>query len=428
MDFKTFSLNADEATRRDFLSNVARSALGVSVLASGSRVFAADSEVPHVAGGGTAKNLIFLYMPGGMTHMDTFDPKSHPDSKGPTDALPTSVPGIHLGHHLPELAKRMDRLAVVRGMSTQSGDHAGGRYAMHTGYRMRPGTKHPHMGSWAQHFLGRRNQLLPDSVIIGGGNPGPGFFDATLSPMPIGDPAKGIRDMLPKIPRSQFDHRLELAKGFGYRFEKEYPNDDVKAYTEFYDETVKFFDDKAVEAFDISKEPQNTREKYGNSRFGQGVLLARRLIEHNVRYVEVSSLGGWDMHGGLQSVPDKVGTLDIVTATLMDDLKDRGLWDETLIVIGSEFGRTPINERGGRDHNPGAFSVMLGGGGVAGGISFGKSDERGRKVAEDPTSVPDLHATMAWALGLPLDARTHGSGGRPFFVGNRGKPMTHLFG
>ncbi|MFV1995947.1 MAG: DUF1501 domain-containing protein, partial [Verrucomicrobiales bacterium] len=290
-----------------------------------------------------------------------------------------------------------------------------------------PGTSHPHMGSWAQHFLGRRNEMLPDSVIIAGGNPGPGWFDATLAPMPVGDPAKGIRDMLPKIERKKFDHRVELARDFGYRFSKEFPHSDVAAYNDFYDETIKFFDDSTVEAFDLSKESQQDRQRYGTSKFGQGCLLARRLIEHNVRYVEVQGLGGWDMHGGLESVPQRVGTLDQGMATLLTDLEQRGMLEETMVVLCSEFGRTPINDRGGRDHNPGVFTVVMAGGGVTGGAVHGSSDEKGRKADQDPVGVPDFHASIAWAMGLPLDERTHGSGGRPFFVGNKGQPLTHLF-
>ncbi len=423
---KRLSQQMDELSRRQFVSDVAKSVLGVSVLSYGGGKAFADTEVPPPPpGGGKAKNVIFLYMPGGMTHMDTWDPKTHPDSKGPTEAISTNVPGIKIANHMPMLAKQMDKLAVIRSMSTTTGDHAGGRYHMHTGYRMRPGTSHPHLGSWAQHFLGRRNEMLPDSVIVGGGNPGPGWFDATLAPMPVGDPAKGIKDMLPKLERSKFDQRVELARDFAYRFRKEFPHDDVKAYSDFYEETIKFFDDKTVKAFDVSQESKGLRDKYGNSRFGQSALLAKRLIQHDVRYVEVSSLGGWDMHGGINT--ERINELDAVTATLIEDLEAEGMLEETMVVMCSEFGRTPINERGGRDHNPGAFSVMLAGGGIAGGIAHGTSDERGRKVAEDGVSVKDLHSTIAWAMGLPLDERTHGSGGRPFFVGNKGKPLTKIF-
>ncbi len=423
---KKLSLKMDELSRRQFVAGVAESVLGVTLLSYGTKAFAADSEVPPPPpGGGKAKNVIFLYMPGGMTHMDTWDPKSHPDSKGPTEELAANVPGIRIANHMPELAKQMDKLAVIRSMSTVTGAHDGGNYAMHTGFRERPGTSHPHLGSWAQHFLGRRNELLPDSVIVGGGNPGPGFFDATLAPMPVGDPSKGIKDMLPKIERKEFDHRIELARGFAYRFQKEFPHDDVKAYSDFYEETIKFFDDETVKAFDVSAEPKELRDRYGNTRYGQSALLAKRLIQHGVRYVEVSSLGGWDMHAGI--VTDRINELDRVTATLIADLEENGMLDSTMVVMCSEFGRTPINSRGGRDHNPGAFSTMLAGGGVVGGAVHGSSDEVGRKVAEDGVSIADFHSTIAWAMGLPLDVRTHGSGGRPFFVGNKGKPLVHLF-
>ena len=339
-------------------------------------------------------------------------------------------------------------MAIFRSITTQTGDHAGGNYVMHTGYRRQPGTNHPGLGPWAQKFLGRRNELLPDSVAIMAGNPGPGFFPAEYSPLPIGDPNKGIKGLLPSIDgvsvldpkkgatvQSRFDERMELARQFTYRFQKEYssPVDgtptvhpELKAYTDFYDETLKFFSDQAVEAFDISKEESGVRDMYGNSRFGRGCLLARRLIQNNVRFVEVGGLGGWDYHGGAEAITRLAPNMDTGIAALLQDLKQTGLIENTLVVLATEFGRTPINDRGGRDHNPGVFSCVLAGAGIKGGMTYGTSDERGRKPKDNPVSVQDFHATIATALGLPVKQRIHGSGGRPFFVGNRGKPVTDV--
>ena len=368
-------------------------------------------------------------MNGGMSHLDTFDPKTNSEVKGISSPIKTNAPGLQISNHLPSLAKHGDKLAVLRTMAQKTGAHAQGKYLMHTGYAQRPGTSHPHLGSWAQYFLGRRNKTLPDSVLIGSGNPGPGFFPPDHAPFPLGDPAKGIRDLLPKIERKTFNHRVELAQKFSRVFEHHFPHDQVKAYAQFYDETVKFFDSRTVAAFDINKEPAKVRDFYGRSKFANGLLLARRLIEHKVRYVEVQ-LGSWDgMHNSMAVGEQRCGELDAPFAALLQDLQQRGLLKETLVVLTTEFGRTPrINQRGGRDHFPGAFSAVLAGGGVRGGQAIGKTDSKGiKRVDGNKFSPGDLHSTIAHALGLPLDERIHGSGGRPFFVGNQGKVIQQVF-
>ncbi len=427
---KAFAKELDDIKRRDFVAGVAKTTLGVSLLPTASLMAARGDKGPLNEPNPNApcKNVIFLYMQGGMSHLDTFDPKTESSVKGPSTPAKTKADGVQLSNHLPELGKVADKLAVVRSLSTKTGDHAGATYLMHTAFRSRPGTSHPQIGSWAQYFHGRRNKSLPDSVIINGGNPGPGFFDPDHSPFPIGDPSKGIRDMLPKLPEDRFNHRVELARRFSKVFETHFPHDDVKSYSKFYDETIKFFDSASVDAFNIAKEPKDARDRYGNSRFGQGCLLARRLIEHNVRYVEVRFNRSWDsMHGGVGPVPDLTNSLDGTMATLISDLDSKGLLTETMVVLATEFGRTPrINDRGGRDHHPKAFSGVLAGGGIKGGIAYGETDEKGIGVKESPVSVEDFHTTIAHAMGLPVDKRIHGSGGRPFFVGNKGKIIKDL--
>jgi hypothetical protein len=425
---KDFTRRLDEIQRREFLAGVASLSLGVTILPS--LINAETAPGGHVKPKNPkAKNVIFVYMDGGMSHLDTFDPKTNSEVKGISNPIKTNAPGLQISKLLPNIAKHGDKLAVLRTMAQKTGAHAQGKYLMHTSYAQRPGTSHPHLGSWAQYFLGRRNKTMPDSVLIGAGNPGPGFFPPDHAPFPLGDAAKGIRDLLPKIDKNVFSHRVQLAQKFSRVFEHHFPHDDVKAYAQFYDETVKFFDNKTVAAFDINKEPAKVRDLYGRSKFGNGLLLARRLIEHKVRYVEVK-LGGWDgMHNGMAAGEQRTGELDAPFAALLEDLQQRGLLKETMIVLTTEFGRTPkINQRGGRDHFPGAFSAVLAGGGVNGGQAIGETDEKGIKRAKgDKIGPADLHATIADALGLPLDERIHGSGGRPFFVGNRGKVIEQAF-
>ena len=423
---KDFANHLDDIERREFLAGIAKLSLGVSVLPN---LAAAAGKSSYEALPATAKNVIFVYMAGGMPHVDTFDPKTNSEVKGQSSPIKSKAGGVQVSNFLPEIAKQTDKLAIVRSMSTKTGDHAGGNYLMHTAFKRLPGTSHPQLGSWAQHFIGRPSQTMPASVVVGGGNPGPGFFPPDHSPFPIGDPSKGIRDLLPKIERKQFNHRVGLAQKFGQAFEQRFPTKDVKAYSEFYDETVKFFDSSTVNAFDINKEPKAMRERYGDSKFGRGLLLARRLVEHDVRYVEVQ-LGGWDqMHNNLDAGQTRTGELDAPFATLLADLDARGLLKETMVVLTTEFGRTPkISKRGGRDHFPKAFSAVLAGGGVKGGQVIGETDEKATIIKTEKYGPEDLHTTIATALGLPTDRRIHGSGGRPFFVGNRGKVIAGALG
>ncbi len=423
---RPFARHLDDLERREFLAGLAKLTLGVSVLPE----FASAAERAGVGRlPATAKNVIFVYMAGGMPHVDTFDPKTDNKVKGQASPIKTNADGVQVSSFLPETAGQADKLAIVRSMSTKTGDHAGGRYLMHTAFKTRPGTSHPQLGSWAQHFLGRPSPRMPASVVVSGGNPGPGFFPPDHSPFPIGDPDKGIRELLPRIDRGTFDHRVGLARKFAAAFEDRFPTDEVRAYAQFYEETVKFFDDSTVDAFDISKEPGAIRARYGEGKFARGLLLARRLVENDVRYVEVQ-LGGWDQqHNRLDAAADRCAELDRPFAALLADLSSRGLLAETMVVLTTEFGRTPkISARGGRDHFPKAFSTVLAGGGVRGGQVIGETDALATQIKTESYGPEDLHTTIAHALGLPTDERVHGSGGRPFFVGNRGKLIDGLLG
>ncbi len=424
---KDIAHKLDELDRRNFLTGAAASTLGVTILPG--LAGAAESTVIKPAAHATAKNVIFLYMAGGMTHVDTFDPKTTSGISGPSQPVGTNADGVQISNLLPELGKQADKFAVVRSMTTKTGDHGGGNYLMHTGYARRPGVSHPQMGSWAQYFLGRRSQLVPDSIVVGGGNPGPGFFRPDHSPLPIGDPNRGIKDLLPKINKTQFERRLSYAETFRESFAKGFPHDDVKSYADFYEETVKLFDSKTTELFDINKESAGVKNLYGNSRFARGLLLARRLIQNDVRYVEVQ-LGGWDgQHGNAGTAANRTNAMDAPIAALLQDLSSQGMLDETMVVLTTEFGRTPrINGRGGRDHFPKAFSVMMAGGGVKGGQVIGQTDEVASNIQTEAYEPKDLHTTIAYALGLPVEKRIHAMGGRPFFVGNRGKIIKEAFG
>ena len=418
----------DEQSRRAFISHAAKAALGVSILPSASHLLAKSTGAASAAAKAHCDNVIFLYMRGGMSHVDTFDPKTT-EVKGMSSPIKTKSPDLKISNLLPKLAQLGNHLAVVRSMHVRTGAHAEASYAMHTGFSMRPGTSHPHLGPWAQYFQGKRKHDLPDSVIVAGGNPGPGFFTPEHSPFPIGDPTKGIRDLLPKIPKARFNKRVKLARQFAESFEYYFPHQDVKAYSDFYDQTIRFFNGKAAEAFDLNKEPRPMRDRYGVDPFGQGCLLARRLVEKGVRYVEVKFKKSWDvMHRGMTAVEDLTATLDGPFSELLKDLQSRGMLKRTLVVLATEFGRSPkINQSGGRDHHPKAFSCVFAGGGVNGGQAIGATDPKGQGATGKTYQPKNLHATMAYALGLPLEERIHGSGGRPFFVGGQSDPIPGLF-
>ena len=302
---------------------------------------------------------------------------------------------------------------------------------MKTGYEPRGTIVHPSLGAWASHFHGRiKGVTLPDSVVVNSGNsyPGNGFFPTTMSPIPISNPETGLQNIRPSVADTQMKTRLDLMNEFDSSFRKKFQSDEVKSYTEFYDETIKLMKSEDLKAFDLSQEPANVREKYGRNSFGQGALLARRLVQSGVRFVEVR-FGGWDMHNNIDTaLGTTAATMDSVFATLIQDLVDNGLFESTMIVMGSEFGRTPnINENAGRDHYPLAYSTVFAGGGVKGGFVYGATDKDGRRVADKQASPQDFVSTIGHAMGLPVDEVVMSPTNRPFTVGDKGTPIVDLF-
>ena len=220
---------------------------------------------------------------------------------------------------------------------------------------------------------------------------------------------------------------MALSERLDASFRRRYPDKQVKAYADFYDDAVQLMKSKGLKSFELSEEPREVRDRYGNDRFSQGCLLARRLVERGVRFVEVTQ-SGWDTHqDNFDRMPTLGGTLDSTLATLLEDLRERSMLDSTLVVVATEFGRTPkINDRQGRDHHPRAFSCILAGAGVPGGAVYGSSDEKGFKVAEDGVEIPDFNATIAKIMGLPVEEVVTSPSGRPFTVAHKGKPIKAL--
>lgn len=429
-----FLKTLDPVSRRSALELAAKSMLGVTVFPAASALAAPAKKAKSApkAGGGTAKNVIYLFMTGAMTHLDTFDLKPGREVQGETKGIKTNVSGMQISEYLPKLAKLTDKLAIIRSLATETGDHEQGRYLMRTSYKQIASIRHPGLGAWAMKLQGRRNQTLPDNVTISvePRHPGAGFLEPSFSPVPIGDPNSGLQNT--KSPAYLTDdslsRRLELIDTFDASFRKRFRQKQVEAYNEFYRQAVKLMSSDDLKAFNLGEEKAEVRDQYGRDRFGQGCLLARRLVENKVRFVEVA-LDGWDHHTEIyDKVPKKAEVLDQALSALLTDLEKKGLLKETLVVVATEFGRTPkINQNSGRDHHPGAFSGVLAGGGIKGGRFHGTSDKDGFRPDEDPVTVSEFNATIAYAMGLPLDEEVHSKSGRPFKVGNGGDPLTVLF-
>jgi uncharacterized protein (DUF1501 family) len=422
-----------DLSRRQFAARAASTALGVGLLPV-DRLFAVGEGASKARNpNAKAKNVIYLYMSGGMSHLDTFDPKPGSEVMGATTTLATKVDDYHVGSGLRRTAELMDRFAVINSMYSTQGAHEQGNYYMHTSYTLRGTIRHPAMGAWLLKYQGKGNPMLPGNVVIGDGSrhPGAGFFESKFSPLMINNPEQGLQNSVRKesVSETAFNRRLDMARHLDAPFHEAFPQKNVRAYRDLYDEALSLMKSEDLKAFDIASEPAAVRERYGDDNFGQGCLLARRLVQHGVRFVEVS-LGRWDTHvNNFVEVPERCDILDRGLSALVQDLEANGMLEETLIVLASEFGRTPkINVNEGRDHYPKAFTTLLAGGGVKGGTVYGKTDENGADVVENKVSIPDLNATIGYALGLPLDQVLYSPGKRPFTVADKGQPVTALFG
>jgi hypothetical protein len=325
----------------------------------------------------------------------------------------------------------MKHVALVRSMTTETGAHGPGQYLMRTSYKEIASTRHPCLGAWSQKLLGKINPELPGNVVVGNstGHPGAGFLEARFSPVPIGNPAAGLHNTKPPayLLENQFERRMKLTTAFDGPFQRKFEHREVRAYSELYQEAIKLLKSEELKAFDIAAESAETREAYGSGTLGAGCLLARRLVEQGVRFVEVS-FGSWDMHRDcFNTMPTKGGELDQALSALLTDLESKGLLEQTLVVVATEFGRTPkINENTGRDHHPGAFTCLLAGGGIRGGQAYGTSDKDGLSADKNRATVADFNATIAQSLGLPLKQDFFSPAGRPFKVAHDGKPLTAL--
>lgn len=405
-------------SRRNFVLNLASAGLGVTVLPN----------IGAVAPVNKAEHIIYLFMNGGMSHLDTFDPKTDAEVKGKFNAINTNA-GYQISEHLPKLAKHGDKMAVVRSMMVTTGDHAGAQYIQRTSFKKIGSVVHPNLGAWMCHYTSKdETKVIPENVLISGSadHPGAGWMPKKYSPIPIADPIRGLDNTKLKN-QSEFLKRVSILE----QLEKDANkiiNPAEKSYAEFYDQTIRLLNSSELDVFDLSKEDAMTREKYGNNRFGQGCCLAKRLIEKGgCKFIEVSD-GGWDTHvNNFESLETKLATLDQAIDALINDLQASGLMQKTLIVIATDFGRTPnININDGRDHHPGSFCGVLIGAGIKGGQAYGASDNKGMKAVHNIVSPQDFNATIAAAANLPVDDVAMSPQGRPFKLADKGQPIKAL--
>lgn len=426
--------SADEFTRRELMIKMAKASFGISLAPMfGHSVATAADFVPNRPR--SAKSIIFLMMSGGMSHLDTWDVKpGNTGVMGDTKIIDTSVAGIKLSENLPKTAKQMHHMVLMNGMSTNQGAHEQGQYLMQRSYDMRGTIVHPALGSWVMRLAGKRNSNIPGFVSVSG-DPNivnGGFMGAKFAGVPIGDPNAGLQDStIPgSMSEADFNKRLKLADTLNKQFHTVVNSPAIRDHEGLYADALRIMRSEDLKAFDLGKEPTEIKDAYGPSRFAQGCLLARRLVEHGVRFIQVTH-GGWDTHyDNFTAVPARCKDLDDGLSALLADLNRRGLLQETLVVVATEFGRTPeivAEHQNGRDHYPKAFSCVLAGGGVIGGRTYGKTDPNGGKVIEGLTSPQDLNATIAHALGVATDQVIISPSGRPFTVADKGKPVTSLF-
>ena len=372
------------------------------------------------------KSMILLWMQGGPSQFETFDPKPGHQNGGPTQAIETSVPGIRIADNFPLVAKQMADIAVVRSMNNKEGSHPRATYQLHTGYVPAGSVRHPSFGSNIAQQLGDVTSELPSFVSIGA-TQGAGFLGMDYEPFVVARPGQLPENVALPVPRDRFDRRSELLKKLTSEFASHGSAQLAATHNSLYGKTSRLVLTPEIDTFDISAEPQALQNAYGDSNFGRGCLLARRLVERGVTFVEVRS-GNWDTHqNNFEECARNAAEVDPGTAMLLKDLKDRGLLQHTVVVWMGEFGRTPkINPREGRDHYPRAFSMMMAGGGIRGGQVYGASSADGSEIAENPVTVPDLMRTVCKALGVNADHENMSPQGRPLKIVDGGKEISQL--
>ena len=433
----------DRYSRRDLIRIASASVMGAGCSSVMTRL-ARAAELQAESGKSPKKACIMLWMSGGPSQMETLDPKPGHRNGGPTKSIQTSVPGIHLSENLPEVAKQMKDVAVIRSMKTREGDHGRATELMMTGYRPMGGAiEYPVLGSVVSSQLRAMDSPLPGFVAVSPfrrGNLGSGFLGPNHSPLLVSgasnDPTARanltVENLDPVgIQREELSDRQKLLTMMRSNIPQR--SSAAVKHESVYNQAMRMVETRGEGAFNLEEESAELRDAYGRNRFGQGCLLARRLVQRGVPFVEVSldasSAGSWDSHlNNFRTVASLCEVLDPAWSTLLNDLRDNGLLDSTLVLWMGEFGRTPrINNNQGRDHFPDAWSVALSGGSINGGQVVGKTSKDGMEVVDKPVSASDLFATVLEAVGIDSDSE-HMMGDRPIPMVEEGTAIKEIVG
>jgi hypothetical protein len=425
-------------SRRDFLHVGFAGGIGIS-LADFFRMEKAQADLKNYeTKEGTAKSVIFIYLPGGCAHQETWDPKPFApvEYRGPMNSIKTNVDGILVNELMTNTAQVADKLAICRSMTHGEAAHERGTHNMFTGYRPSPALSFPSMGSVVSHEFGPRENLPPYVCIPSQPNEfaGTGYLSSSFAPFSLGsDPAANgftVKDL--KLPGgvddSRFTRRRRILDAVNDHFAAKEKADSLQAVDTFYQRAYSLVSsEKARDAFNIDKEDAKLRDGYGRNAAGQRMLMARRLVEAGTRFVTLT-YGGWDMHDNINgSMRSQLPAFDQAFAALIRDLDARGLLKTTLVAVASEFGRTPkINATAGRDHWPKVFSVVLAGGGVKGGITYGTSNSTASEPEDDALNVEDWATTIYSCMGIVADKELMAPGDRPIEIVDGGKVRKEL--
>jgi uncharacterized protein (DUF1501 family) len=412
-------------SRRHFMKHMAgASAMTIPALTMGQSIRANAADLKR-----RGKSAILLWMSGGPSTMDIWDLKPGASTGGPFRPIRTSGEA-EICEHMPLMAKQMHNMAIIRSMSTREADHNRGRYYMHTGYVPNPNVEHPSYGSVLSHeLIDQRPDLeIPPFVSVGGGSVGPGFLGMAWAPFVVSSTGQ-VRNLQMGLDEGRLMQRMAaldlIEKGFVSQNRGSASEDHMKILKK----TLDLMTSKQMEAFKVTQEPKEVQDAYGTTGFGRGCLMARRLVEAGVPFVEVD-LGGWDNHAGifptLQNT--KLPEMDKAMAALTADLEQRGLLQDTAIIWMGEFSRTPrINGGAGRDHWARSWSVVVGGGGMKGGIAIGNTNADGTNVETEPYTSQDVMASVCKGLGISLETTFTSKNGRPMKIANGGKVIKELF-
>ncbi len=371
---------------------------------------------------GKARRCIVLWMDGGPSQLDTFDPKPGELTGGGLRAIETAVPGVRISEHLPEIARRMKKLSILRSLHSKEGDHLRGQYLLHTGYPLVEGFPRPAAGAVVSSEAAPSR--MPRYVTLGAPGFGPAYLGAAHAPFSIEDPREALQTLRAMERRKG---RIELMRALDRPFDEEHPAGVLERRQDAIRKIEELVDTPFVRALDLEREPARESDRYGAGAFGRRCLAARRLLEAGVPFVEVHQ-GGWDTHlDNLAKVKELCGEIDRPWAALVDDLEAKGLLAETVVVWMGEFGRTPeINVQRGRDHYPRVTCAVLGGGGLAGGRVVGDTGRAGMEIVRDPATVPDLFATLFWRMGIDPKRRFRTEFGGTATATDGGTPIKDL--